>query len=227
MTASTTATTMPKTAKRFQSAAEIQAEIRAAQTALLAKKPEINAELEPLLQALRRKRTELKARFAGWKSENGLRPLGKWVSRSEALRFAHHRNLLCQWLTHSRAQHPTPEGWVKQLCHPEYPPRFQLERYNHPSGRRTAELHLIQDRVNPAHFITHFVLWIAGPADDYEAVTADEGTQARESLYPMSSSAWQAVRAEGSWFETDGDLFFSDDGPQFPNPAPASEPARQ
>jgi hypothetical protein len=232
---------MSETANRFQSAAEIQAEIRATQAALPAnkteiearkteieaKKAEIEAEIEPLLQALRLKRTELQAKFARWESENGRRDLGKWLTHLEALLFAHHLNLFFQWLTHSRAQHAIPEGWAKRFCYPEYPYYGQLQRYYHPSRRRTAELDIRQDRVNPAHFIFNFVLLLDLHDKAYCPISADEGTEVRVSLYPMLSCAWQTVCADGEWFQTKGNLLISDDGLQYPNPIPAAEPTRQ
>jgi hypothetical protein len=229
MSALTTATTMSESANRFQSAAEIQTEIRATQAELpykkaqiKAKKAEIEAEIEPLRQALRRKRTELKGEFARWKSEYGLRPLRQRLFDLDVLLFARHRNLLCQWFTHSRALHPIPEGWVKQDYDPDC--LSGLERYDHPSRRRTAELTFFQAN-DPPLYIIRFVLSIDPADEDYEPVTADEATELREALYPMLSSAWQPVQVDEVWFETVAKLFFSD-GPQFPIIVPSAEPAR-
>jgi hypothetical protein len=241
MSVSTSATTVSESANRFQSAAELQAEIRATQAALPAnkaeiearkaeieaKKAEIEAEIESLLQALRLKRTELQAKFGRWESENGLSDLGKWLTHLEALLFAHHRNIFFQWLTHSRVQHPIPEEWVKRFWYPEWPHQWQLQRYYHPSRRRTVELHIEQDKVNPAHFIFEFVLLLDRHDKAYGPITADEGTEVRVSLYPMLSCAWQTVCADGEWFQTKGNLLISDDGLQFPNPIPAAELTRQ
>jgi hypothetical protein len=236
MSESTSATTESETINRFQSAAEIQDVIWATQREFQAKKSEIKAKKtqielvidlfrQVLRQDLRRKRTELRAEFARWNSENGLRPLRKRLSHLKELMFAHHRNLLRQWFTNSRALHPIPAGWVSESDGDRIGPST-LERYNHLSRRRTANLSFRQGSVNPAHFVIHLVLDIVPPYVDYEPITADEATEVRESLYPKLSSAWQPVQGEGVWVRTVANLLFSD-GPQFPIPVPATEPTRQ